>query len=580
MCHRVTLICLYKKKHFVIIQTNCIEEYVMSYGVWGLIPPLLAIILALVTKQVIIALFLGVYVGSLFLQGGNPIFAMIDTISDRIIGNSLADSWNIGVILFCLLIGGLVGIITKIGGTAAVANAVAKKAQHSKATLFWTAILGIMMFIDDYANSIIVGTTMRPITDKQRISREKLAYICDSTAAPISSMMPLSTWIAAELIAIAGALAIVGIDANPFVVFFQTIPYRFYSIFALVMVFSVVLLNRDYGPMYHAERRARSTGDVAGVPTDTVASSEDLLKPAESTRRSVWSMIVPIVVFIIITVAGLFYSGGSSVEAEYQGNLATVAEYGIESAEGAVAAEDIVFYESLTTVQRGFLYIGNSDASVVLNWASILAIITAMIFGVTHGVGFTKILESFVEGMKTMLLAVTILALALALKDVISTMGLGEWLGEQASSFLAPSVLPMLVFISALGMAFATGTAWGTNAILMPIVIPVAASIGASNEVTPLLLASIGAVLTGAVFGDHCSPISDTTILSSSGAGCDHVSHVKTQAPYAITVAAVSLVAFLFAGFGVSPFILIPLGACTILGIVRFVGRNPEEGLG
>ncbi len=549
----------------------------MSYGVWGLVPPLLAIILALVTKQVIIALFIGVYVGSLFLQGGNPIIAMMDTISDRIIGNSLADSWNIGVILFCLLIGGLVGIITKIGGTAAVANAVAKKAQHSKATLFWTAILGILMFIDDYANSIIVGTTMRPITDKQHISREKLAYICDSTAAPISSMMPLSTWIAAELIAIAGALTIAGIDANPFVVFFQTIPYRFYSIFALVMVFGVVLLRRDYGPMYKAELRARKSGDVSGIETDLSAVERDLLAPAKGTKSSVWSMIVPIVIFVVITVAGLFYSGGSATVAEYQGNLAVVAEYGAESAEALAVADDIAFYDSLSSVQRGFLYIGNSDASVVLNWASVLAIITAMIFGVAHGVGFTKILESFVEGMKTMLLAVTILALALALKDVISTMGLGEWLGEQAASLLAPSILPMLVFIAALGMAFATGTAWGTNAILMPIVIPVAASVGGSAEVTTLLLASIGAVLTGAVFGDHCSPISDTTILSSSGAGCDHVAHVKTQAPYAITVAAVAMACFLLAGFGMPPWVLIPLGGAIILAIVWFVGKNPEE---
>ncbi len=547
----------------------------MSYGVWGLVPPLLAIILALATKQVIIALFIGVYVGSLFLQGGNPIIAMMDTISDRIIGNSLADSWNIGVILFCLLIGGLVGIITKIGGTAAVANMVAKKAQHSKATLFWTAILGILMFIDDYANSIIVGSTMRPITDKQRISREKLAYICDSTAAPISSMMPLSTWIAAELIAIAGALTIAGIHANPFVVFFQTIPYRFYSIFALVMVFGVVLFRRDYGPMYRAELRARTTGDVSGVEGES-KELDNFLAPSEGTRSSIWSMIVPIVVFVAITVAGLFYSGGTATQGEYQDNLAVVAEYGVESTEALAVAEDIAFFESLSSVQRGFLYIGNSDASVVLNWASVIAIITAMIFGVTHGVGFTKILESFVEGMKTMLLAVTILALALALKDVISTMGLGEWLGEQAASLLAPSILPMLVFISALGMAFATGTAWGTNAILMPIVIPVAASVGGVQEVTPLLLASVGAVLTGAVFGDHCSPISDTTILSSSGAGCDHVAHVKTQAPYAITVAAVAMLCFLLAGFGVSPWILLPLGSVVILSIIRILGKNPE----
>ncbi len=557
----------------------------MGYGIWGLVPPILAIVLALWTREVIVALFVGTLAGALILSGGNPVVAVTSTISDHIIANTLADSWNIGVILFCLLIGGLVGIIGKIGGTAAVAKRVVKRAKSSQTSLFWAAILGIMLFIDDYANSMLVGNTMRPITDKYRVSREKLAYICDSTAAPVSSMAPLSTWIAAELIVIAAALRMQGITANPFVVFFQSIPFRFYSIFSLALVFIIILLRRDYGPMYTAERRARETGAVYAVNHKPMHTHDKDLLPDEGVVGSVWGMILPVGVFILVTVLGLFSNGSEALAKTIAAHRETIAlaasQAGSVSADALLEAKNVmIVWDGMSALQRYFYAIGSADASVVLNWASVLSIITAMGCGLRRKVAFDRLLEAFVGGLKSMVLAVTVLALALALKNVISEMGLAIWIAEQAQGMLLPQILPVLVFLSAMGISFATGTAWGTNAILMPIVIPVAASVGSSgNELTTILIASIGAVLTGAVFGDHCSPISDTSILSSSGSGSDHLAHVKTQVPYAITCAMVSFVSFGLAGLGVPSWILIPVGIVILVAVVLVLGKDPEAGL-
>ncbi len=557
----------------------------MGYGILGLVPPILAIILALWTREVIVALFVGTLAGALILSGGNPVAAITSTISDHIIANTLADQWNIGVILFCLLIGGLVGIIGKIGGTAAVAKRVVKHAKNSQTSLFWAAILGVMLFIDDYANSMLVGNTMRPIADRYKISREKLAYICDSTAAPVSSMAPLSTWIAAELIVIAAALRMQGITANPFMVYFQSIPFRFYSIFSLVMVFIIILLKRDYGAMYKAERRARTTGAVFAEGHKPMVTHDKDLLPDEGVVGNIWGMILPIGVFIGVTVAGLFANGSETLAATIAEHTNTIAQAaaqaGSVSADALAEATNVMsVWNRMSPLQRQFYAIGSADASIVLNWASVLSIITALMCGVRQKIAFGRLLEAFVGGLKSMVLAVTVLALALALKNVISEMGLALWIAEVAQGMLIPEILPVLVFLSAMGISFATGTAWGTNAILMPIVIPVAATVGGSgSQLTPVLIASIGAVLTGAVFGDHCSPISDTSILSSSGSGSDHLAHVKTQVPYSVSCAIVSFVCFVLAGLGVSSWILIPVGIAALVTIVLVLGKDPEEGL-
>ena len=511
-----------------------------TYGFLGLIPPLIAILLAIFSRQVIVSLVIGIFSGAMIINNFNPITGLLDTFSKYIVEQSLADSWNMGIIVFCLTIGGMIGVIGKMGGTSAIADAIVKKARGVKSTKIATALMGIAIFFDDYANSMIVGNTMRPITDAQRISREKLAYIVDSTAAPVSSMAPISTWIAMEIGLIAAGLASVGIEGNAFIVFFQSVPYRFYSLFSLILVFVLILTQRDYGEMFKAELRARSTGDVYEKGSNPMISEDKDILPDEGVKGSIWYAIVPILCFIVITVIGLWYNG----------------------------------YEEGKSVRDAF---GDADASVVLTWAACISSIVAIIIGLSAKV-FTlkKAIVAWVGGFKSMVVAGIILTLAFALKSVIGEMGLAEWLVGVTEGLLGSRLLPLIVFILAMIIAFATGTSWGTNAILMPIVIPIAASIsGASVEVTPLIIATIGAVLTGAVFGDHCSPISDTTILSSMASGSDHIAHVRTQIPYALTAAIFAgILGFIPAGFGIHPLISLVAGLVGLIIFVRIVGRK------
>lgn len=511
-----------------------------TFGWLALIPPLLAIILAIWKRQVIVALFLGIWAGATIINNYNPLTGLLDSFSKFIVEKSLADSWNIGIIIFCLAIGGMIGVIGKMGGTKAIAESITKKATSVKSTQLATVLMGIAIFFDDYANSMIVGNTMRPITDKQKISREKLAYLVDSTAAPVASMAPVSTWIAMELGLIAMGLGDLGVEANSLIIFFQTIPFRFYSLFALVLVFTLIGTQRDYGQMLKAEIRARKTGEVFAADSNPMIKEDPAILPGKGTRGSIWYAIIPIAVFIIVTVFGLWYNG----------------------------------YEVGKTIRDAF---GDADASVVLTWAafvsSIFAIIVALI---KRELSLKQAMDAWVGGTKSMMIAVIILTLAFGLKAVIGEMQLAEWLVSTTQGALSGSILPMLTFLIAMVIAFATGTSWGTNSILMPLVIPIAANVSnATTAVTPLMIASIGAVLTGAVFGDHCSPISDTTILSSMASGADHIDHVRTQIPYAVTAAIfASVFGFIPAGYGFSPWLSLVLGTVGILIFVRIFGKQ------
>jgi len=516
-----------------------------EYTWLALIPPMLAIALAIWTRQVIVSLFLGIWAGATILAGWNPIVGLLDTFSLHLVEGALADSWNMGIIVFCLVIGGMVGVIGKLGGTKAIAQAVVRRAKSSKTTLLSTWLLGVIMFFDDYANSMIVGNTMRPITDAENISREKLAYIVDSTAAPVSSMAPVSTWIAMELGLIAAGLQSIHIETNALMVFFQTVPYRFYSIFAIVLVLTLILTKKDFGPMFRAEERARKTGQVFEEGSSPMMVEDPDILPDEGVRGSVWDALVPIGIFILVTVFGLYYNG----------------------------------YEEGKTVIQSF---GDADASVVLTWAAFIGSIVAIVLGLMKkGFDLKSGMDAWIGGIKSMLIAVIILALAFALKNVISEMQLAEWLVAVTEGVLSGKILPLIVFLVAMLIAFATGTSWGTNSILMPLVIPIAAGVsGAEGVLTPTIIASIGAVLTGAVFGDHCSPISDTTILSSMASGSDHISHVRTQIPYAVTAALVAaIVGFIPAGLGVPVWILLPIGVLALVLVVRILGRRVEDAL-
>lgn len=514
----------------------------MDYQWLALLPPLIAIGFALWKRQVVLSLALGIFTGATILAGWNPLEGLLDTFSVYIVSKSLADSWNIGIIVFLLAVGGMIGLIGKIGGTRAIAVAIAKKAQDVRSTQLAAALMGVAIFFDDYANSIVVGNTMRPITDEMKISREKLSYIVDSSAAPVSSMAPVSTWIAMELGLIAAGLAGVGVEGDAMAVFFQTIPYRFYSLFALILLFNLVIQRKDYGPMLKAEIRARKTGQVYAEGTKPMIADDKDLLPDDATHGSILDVLVPVGVFLLVTVFGLWYNG----------------------------------YEEGMSVLEAY---GNADASIVLTWAAFIGSIAAAVMGlINKRLNLNSAVDSWIAGAKSMFTAVIILTLAFALKAVIGEMGLDAWLGELAKDYLHPGFMPLIVFAVAMFMAFAIGSSWGTNGILMPIVIPIAAAIsnaGAGTGVSELMLACMGAVLTGAVFGDHCSPISDTTILSSSAAGSDHVDHVRTQMPYAVTAAGFAVVfGFLPAGFGISPWISLVIGLVAITVFVKFFGKQ------
>ncbi|MDI6706449.1 MAG: Na+/H+ antiporter NhaC family protein [Bacillota bacterium] len=518
------------------------ETEAVEFGIISLLPPLLAIILAFVTKQVILSLFLGILVGATMMSGWNPFFGFLRTLDQYILG-SAADSWNAGILIFTLSIGGMIGVMGRMGGTQAVAEALAKKAKTAKSAQLVTMLLGVLVFFDDYANTLIVGPTMRPLTDKMKVSREKLSYIVDSTAAPVAGLALISTWIGYEIGLIKDAYAAIGMDMNAYWLFIQTIPYRFYCILAIVMVFLVAYMKRDFGPMYKAEVRARKEGKVLADGAKPMASDEMTnMKLPENVKLKVSNAVVPILTLVVVAFVGMWYNGGGL---ELPGNF-----------EG---------------IREAF---GNADASVVLIWAAISGGLVAIIMAVaqkilTLGEGF----DAWVDGAKSLVITAIILTLAWSLGSVTGDVGTADYLVGVVTEALPASLLPLLVFLISCVIAFATGTSWGTMAIVVPLAVPLANAYTAA-----LILPTMGAVLTGSVFGDHCSPISDTTIMSSMASASDHMDHVKTQIPYAVTTAVVAaLFGFIPAGLGMNPIISLVAGAVVLWAIVKFVGKNVEE---
>jgi len=493
----------------------------MEFGWISILPPLLAIALALLTQEVLLSLFVAVFVGASIAAGG-PIQGFMDTLNKYMVG-ALTDSWNISILIFCLSIGGLIGIIDKNGGTKGIASLIVDKAKNTKSTLLSTWLLGVLIFFDDYANSLIVGNTMRSITDRQGISREKLAYLVDSTAAPISSMALISTWVGMELGLIQSGLSDLGLEIGAYDVFLRSIPFRFYSILALLFVLVIIFTGKDFGPMLKAEQNAQK----ALASKQTTSKSE-----IESTRW--YNALVPIALVVIVTLIGLYYNGGG-----FEGK----------------------------SLRDAF---SNADASVVLLWSSFSGIILAGLMSKLQGVlSIQEISEAFVEGVKSMAVPAMILALAWSLGGVNSELGTANFMVNTIGKSVPNFMIPLIMFLIPAAVAFSTGTSWGTNSIVMPIAIPMAYMAGGEA----LLIPTIGAVLTGAVLGDHISPISDTTIMSSMASGCDHISHVKTQIPYALTVGGVAVIfGFIPAGFGFNPFISLIAGIVTLWLIVKKFG--------
>ena len=532
------------------------------FGLFTLIPPIVAIVLAFITKNVVISLFIGVLSGGFILNltGFNVFGALTQAFLDFIDRalNSLADPWNAGIIMQVLVIGGVINLVAKMGGAKAIAEALAKKAKTAKSTQLITWFLGICVFFDDYANSLIVGPIMRPVADKMKISRERLAFIIDATAAPIAGLAIISTWIGLEVSLISEGFETIGVEASGFGVFLQTIPYRFYNILILAFIVITTITLREFGPMRKAEIAARKSNDLTSEEVVATSSHMDELEPKEGVKLSIWNAIVPIGALIISSVVAFYYSGYSTIMA------------GDDTAIQAIITNSPLSFKAILETFAA------SDASVALFQSALFASIVAIIMSVCKKIfTISEAIEAWVDGMKGLIITGVILILAWSLGSVIKELGTAQYLVEALNGAIPAFLLPSLIFVLGAVISFSTGTAYGTMSILMPLAIPLAYKI---NPEMSFVIVSTSAVLTGAIFGDHCSPISDTTILSSMGAGCNHIDHVKTQMWYALFVAAITILfGYIPAGFGLPIYIVLPMSFVALFIGIMIFGKKVEE---
>ena len=498
---------------------------------WALVPPLVAIVLALITKETYSSLFVGILVGALLLAGFDP----VNTLNYMILGSigegeeamgvgfitAISDPWNAGIFIFLVILGIMVALINSAGGASAFGHWAARHVKTRVGASLATFFLGVLIFVDDYFNCLTVGAVMRPLTDEQKISRAKLSYLIDATAAPICMIAPISSWAAA----VSATASDLGTGVTGIQLFIQAIPFNFYSLLTVVFLIVLVVMGFDYGPMAKSELKALRSGELGSLGNDERVDKE---------RASLWDMLVPVILLIVSCIVGMMYVGG----------------FWDPEAEGYM------------DVAMSF---ANTDASVGLPWGSIVALIISFIYLLARRVlSFKEATDSFVAGFRAMVPAMLILTFALTLKLATSALGADVFVaglmeGAAAGLYM---MLPAIIFLVAIGLAFATGTSWGTFGILLPIVVPIFA-----NEPT-LIYIGISAVLAGAVCGDHISPISDTTVMASAGANVNHIEHVNTQLPYALTVAGISFVMFVIAGFVQNAVICLVIGVLLTIGVL------------
>ena len=486
------------------------REDIGSYATAAsLLPPIIAIVLALITKEVYSSLFVGILSGAL-LSANWSIWGMVTGTFDTMI-SKICDSWNVGILIFLVLLGMLVALVNKAGGSAAYGRWASERIKTRRGALLSTAVLGMLIFIDDYFNCLTVGSVMRPVTDKHNVSREKLAYLIDATAAPICIIAPISSW--------AAAVSSVAPEGEGLTLFIRSIPYNLYALLTLFAVVVMACIGLDFGTMRKAEQK--------GAPQDENAKALDMKK------GTVLDLVLPIVVLIVSCVTTMIYTGGFfDPESGCAGNL-------IES-------------------------FSNSDASVGLVLGAFITVVfTIVLYLPRKVITFNEFSDSLGDGFKAMVPAILILIFAWTLSGVTNQLGAKIFVAELvrgAAGGLA-NLLPAIIFLIGVGLAFSTGTSWGTFGVLLPIV----CAVFPSGE---LMVISVSACLAGAVCGDHCSPISDTTIMASAGAGCNHIDHVNTQLPYALTVAAVSFVGFLVAGFVQNVWIVLLVSFALMAGVL------------
>ena len=508
-------------------------SYAFAGSFWGLVPPLVAIILALITKEAYSSLFVGVVLGATMVSGAS-FTGTLNTITVDGLSAAVAD--NAGILIFLVILGVIVALINKSGASKAFGDWASKNIKTKVGASLATFVLGVLIFIDDYFNCLTVGSVMAPITDSKKISRAKLAYLIDATAAPVCMIAPISSW-AAAVSGCVNSEKYSGIE-----LFIKAIPYNFYSLLTFVFIITLTLLRFDYGKMKKYEEKAELTGDLGIM--DLSEDEEFKLKeegPVATTRGRILDLIIPVIILIILCVWGLLFNGFSAIE------------------EGGVIEA-----------------FSNTDAYVGLPWGSILALVIIIIYMLLRKVmTFEEAMECVPKGFCAMVPAITILTLATSLKNMTNALEAREFVGNaMANAQGLQWALPAIVFVVACLVSFATGTSWGTFGILIPIVSAI------FPETSSLFFVGISACLAGAVCGDHCSPISDTTIMSSAGAHCNHINHVETQLPYAISVACLSFVCYIFAGLfdkaGIT-WLSLPLGVALTIAFLFFMKKRTSK---
>ena len=488
----------------------------MYATIWALVPPVVAIVLALITKEVYSSLFIGIVTGALFYSNFNLETAYTTMFTDGFIAK-LADSWNVGILIFLVVLGAIVVLMNKAGGSTAYGKWAATKIKSKKGALLSTFGLGCLIFVDDYFNCLTVGSVMKPLTDKNKISRAKLAYLIDATAAPICMIAPISSWAAA----VTGVVE--GYDGMS--LFVQAIPFNLYSLLTIFMIAFISLIGLDYGPMKLHENNALK-GDLFTTTDRPYAEDSNV-----SSKGKVIDLVIPVIILISSCIVGMIYTGG--------------------------------FFDG-TNFRDAF---ANCDAALGLSLGSVFALLVIVIYYICRNVlNFEECMAAIPEGFKAMVPAILILTFAWTLSGMTGLLGADVYVSTLFDSGARNLTLflPAIVFLVAVFLAFATGTSWGTFGILLPIVV----GVGLDER---LLIISISACLAGAVCGDHCSPISDTTIMASTGAQCDHIAHVSTQLPYVLTVAAVSFAGYIFAGFVQNAWIVLPVSIIVLAGVLLII---------
>ncbi|WP_338728147.1 Na+/H+ antiporter NhaC family protein [Haladaptatus sp. DJG-WS-42] len=532
-----------------------------TFGLISLLPALLAIVLTLVSRQALLSLFAGVWLGATILAGWNPIAGGAKALT--FVVQNVTETFNAKLLLFTFLIGALLGMVFLSGGMRAVADGIVKRIKTRRQAKAGTAFLGTLIFFDSYASTMISGSVMRPVTDRFEISREKLAYLLDSTTSPMASLAVVSTWLGFEVGLIQQQFTELGIQRSAFVVFVESIPFRFYSVFALILVYIVVFTDWNFGPMKKAEARAQNEGkllrDDASPLMETQAS--DIETPAHVNPRW-WYFAAPIVVLVATTLVGLWWTGGGPAKTSAA----------LANTEGVDAI--LAFFQSYADSLKEA---GTADAIL---YAAFAGCTTMLAILVGHArIGLDKVSDSIFEGFKMVMFPVAILSLAWTIGFVSSELGVGDYVVSVAEGIITAPLLPAVIFLTAALISFAIGTSWGTMGILFPVAVPLAVELNAA------ITLAIAAILTGSLFGDHCSPISDTTVMSSMFAASDHVDHVATQMPYAMLAATVGTISFLVSGYTTIPvWVTLFVGTVALAGsayvLSEYVGKTDRVGVG